>query len=102
MRIEPTPFLICLLILSVSPVYSLGGSAAAAGLVVSVICCMWNMLPPGSSVTVTLGDVSKMVVKAIEINRVSEEILTGPPYPLTFSHAPKNNLIGSFQANHLT
>ncbi len=88
MWINFSPLLICLLFIMVTPVHTLSGSGGTATLDVSVSYRERILLPPGSSVTVSLNDVSKMDVKATEISRVRQEITTGPPYQLTLSFDP--------------
>ncbi len=44
------------------------------------------MLPPGSTVTVTLSDVSKMDVKSVELAKQTVNAEGAPPYPLTLSY----------------
>ena len=88
MWINFAPLLICLLFIIVTPVHTLSGSGDTATLDVSVSYRERILLPPGSSVTVSLNDVSKMDVKATEISSVRQEITTGPPYQFTLSFDP--------------
>ena len=88
MWINFSPLLICLIFILVTPVHTLSGSGGTATLDVSVFYRERIMLPPGSSVTVSLNDVSRMDVKATEISRERKEISTGPPFLLTLSFDP--------------
>ena len=88
MWINFSHLLICLLFILITPAHTLSGSGGTETLDVSVIYRERIMLPPGSSVTVSLNDVSKMDVKATEISRARKKIATGPPYLLTLSFDP--------------
>ena len=83
-----TPVAAALLIILGAPVQIIGGPAGTAALDVSVLYRERLTLPPGSSVTVTLSDVSRMDVKAVEISSTSQQITTGPPYLLTLTYDP--------------
>ena len=84
-----TPVLVSLLILLTSPAQLLAASAGTETIEVSVLYRERIMLPPGSFVTVTLSDVTKMDVPATEISSASHEITTGPPYRLTLFYDPE-------------
>lgn len=95
MLIKPTAVVLALLASLTIPIEIIGGAGGSETLEVSVLYRERIMLPPGSSITVTLSDVSKMDVKAVEISSVSQQITTGPPYLLTLSYDPD-----SIIANH--
>lgn len=87
-----TSTLIFLLIILTSHSHIVAGNIPPGTIDVSVLYRERIMVPPGSTVRVTLSDVSKMDVPATEISSVSQEISTGPPYRLTVDYDPEKIL----------
>ncbi|MGI9537004.1 MAG: YbaY family lipoprotein [Desulfocapsaceae bacterium] len=92
MRTKLTPTLIFLLIILTSHSHLVAGGLSPGTIDVSVLYRERIMVPPGSTVRVTLSDVSKMDVPATEISSVSQEISTGPPYRLNLDYDPEKIL----------
>lgn len=77
MRTKLTLTLIFLLVILTSHSHLAAGGIPPGTIDVSILYRERIMVPPGSTVRVTLSDVSKMDVPATEISSVSQEISTG-------------------------